>query len=197
MEEEKCMICLEEYTIRPIDKELQENSEEDILMLGCSHKYHSKCLMQLINNKAWAKCPICSVIFGRMTGDQPEGTMTVAIDRSLTCQGNPRGTIVITYSMKSGVRNGKHFSGTTRVAYLPHTPEGLEVLGLLKEAFDRKLIFTVGRSVTTGMDNQTVWNGIHHKTMPSGGAANFGYPDPTYLSRVKEELACKGIVGKK
>jgi len=43
----------------------------------------------------------------------------------------------------------------------------------------------VGRSVTTGLDNQVVWNGIHHKTSMSGGAANFGYPDPTYFNRVK------------
>jgi len=55
------------------------------------------------------------------------------------------------------------------------------------------LTFTVGRSVTTGLDNQIVWNGIHHKTSYTGGAANFGYPDPTYLKRVKEELAFKGI----
>jgi deltex-like protein len=67
-------------------------------------------------------------------------------------------------------------------------------LKLLQEAFERKLTFTVGRSVTTGLDNQIVWNGIHHKTTISGGAANFGYPDPTYLTRVKEELAFKGIV---
>jgi len=51
------------------------------------------------------------------------------------------------------------------------------VQDLLKEAFNRKLIFTVGRSVTTGLDNQTVWNGIHHKTSLNGGASHFGYPD--------------------
>lgn len=64
---------------------------------------------------------------------------------------------------------------------------------LFKIAFDRKLIFTVGRSVTSGLDNQTVWNGIHHKTSLTGGSAGFGYPDETYLKRVKEELALKGI----
>ena len=51
--------------------------------------------------------------------------------------------------------------------------------------------------MTTGLDNQVVWNGIHHKTSTSGGAANFGFPDPTYLSRVKEELALKGVIPKK
>jgi len=68
------------------------------------------------------------------------------------------------------------------------------VLELLKKAFDRKLIFTIGRSVTTGHDNRIVWNGIHHKTNTSGGSAYFGYPDPTYFDRVKLELAAKGVV---
>jgi deltex-like protein len=139
----------------------------------------------MIGEKKWAKCPICSTIFGHMTGDQPDGTMTEYLDKNLTCQGYAKGTRVITYSFKSGQKSGKHYTGTSRVAYLPNTPEGLEVLDLLKEAFDRKLTFTIGRSVTTGLDNQVVWNGIHHKTNPSGGAANFGYPDPTYLTRVK------------
>ena len=67
------------------------------------------------------------------------------------------------------------------------------MLRLLQKAFDRKLIFTVGRSVTTGRDNVIVWNGVHHKTDTSGGAAYFGYPDPTYFDRVKLELAAKGI----
>jgi len=76
---------------------------------------------------------------------------------------------------------------------LPDTPEGRQVFRLLKVAFERKLIFTVGRSVTTGKDNRIVWNGIHHKTNLIGGVSCFGYPDPTYFSRVKEELAAKGI----
>jgi len=55
--------------------------------------------------------------------------------------------------MHGGNINGKHISGTYRSAYLPDNKEGREVCDLLKIAFDRKLIFTVGRSVTTGMDN--------------------------------------------
>jgi deltex-like protein len=120
-----------------------------------------------------------------MTGDQPEGKMIWFIDKKLKCSGHTPGTIVINYSISGGKRNGKSFTGTTRTAYLPDTPEGKEVLYLFKEAFDRKLIFTVGRSVTTGLDNQVIWNGIHHKTSLSGGSSNFGYPDPTYFTRVK------------
>lgn len=38
---------------------------------------------------------------------------------------------------------------------------------------------------------QVVWNGIHHKTSPTAGP--YGYPDPTYLARLRAELASKGI----
>ena len=60
-------------------------------------------------------------------------------------------------------------------------------------AFERRLTFAVGFSVTRNCDNLVVWNGIHHKTNTSGGSAGFGYPDPTYLKRVKEELTLKGL----
>ena len=98
--------------------------------------------------------------------------------------------------MRGGIRNGVHFSGTNRVAYLPNNDQGQEILALLEIAFNRKLIFTVGRSVTTGADNQIVWAGIHHKTKTHGGTSQFGYPDPTYFNRVKEELAIRGIIKK-
>ena len=73
-------------------------------------------------------------------------------------------------------------------------PEGREVLALLIKAFKRKLIFTVGYSVVRGRDNCIVWNGIHHKTNTSGGTSNYGYPDRTYFTRVKSELADKNVV---
>jgi deltex-like protein len=83
-------------------------------------------------------------------------------------------------------------TGLNRTAYLPDTPEGQEVLGLLRTAFDRRLCFTVGTSMTTGAKNVLVWN-IHHKSALAGGVQSHGYPDPTYLTRVKEELLQYGI----
>jgi deltex-like protein len=155
---------------------------------------HKGCLKNMIGDKKWIRCPVCSTIFGVMVGDQPPGTMTWYAANGMECDGYPGvNTTVINYSMKSGTRNGVAFDGTSRRAYLPDTPEGNEVLKLLKLAFDRKLIFTVGTSVTTGRDNCVVWNGIHHKTNTHGGSSSFGYPDPTYFQRVKLELAAKGI----
>ena len=64
---------------------------------------------------------------------------------------------------------GQEYYGTSRTAYLPNNDEGQKVHRLLKEAFRRRLVFTVGRSRTTGCDNQVTWNDIHHKTNPHGG----------------------------
>ena len=59
------------------------------------------------------------------------------------------------------------------------------MLKLLKLGFSRRLLFTIGTSVTTGMSNCVIWNGVHHKTNISGGASHYGYPDGTYFTRVK------------
>uniref|UniRef100_A0A7N5JZI1 E3 ubiquitin-protein ligase n=1 Tax=Ailuropoda melanoleuca TaxID=9646 RepID=A0A7N5JZI1_AILME len=88
---------------------------------------------------------------------------------------------------------GKKYSGVQRTAYLPNNEEGNEVLRLLRKAFDQKLIFTVGESRALGVCDVITWNDIHHKTSRTGGTQTYGYPDPGYLKRVKEELKNKGI----
>jgi deltex-like protein len=65
---------------------------------------------------------------------------------------------------------GTVFPGTSRVGYLPATGEGWSLLLLLRRCFFRRLMFTIGTSVTTGRHGQIVWNGVHMKTSPSGGA---------------------------
>ena len=103
-------------------------------------------------------------------GDLPDGEMRVANNPNIHCKGYERvGTIIIEYNLYSGKKNGKPFHGTRRVAYLPDNKEGNEVLKLLRIAFDRRLTFTVGDSITTGAKDVIVWNGIHHKTSSSGG----------------------------
>ena len=65
---------------------------------------------------------------------------------------------------------------------------------MMVTAFQRRLSFTVGTSLTTGATNTVVWAGIHHKTSPGGGT--FGYPDATYLGRVTEEFKVRNIDSK-
>ena len=89
---------------------------------------------------------------------------------TLYCDGEKCGTHVISYHFPSGKKkDGTHYSGTSRVAYLPDNEGGREVLALLKEGFKRKVLFTIGTSVTTGQSNTVIWNGVHHKTSTTGG----------------------------
>eukprot|EP00914_Ancora_sagittata_P029308 GHVO01057910.1.p2 GENE.GHVO01057910.1~~GHVO01057910.1.p2 ORF type:complete len:154 (-),score=52.33 GHVO01057910.1:264-725(-) len=65
---------------------------------------------------------------------------------------------------------------------------------MLAEAFKQGHTFSVGTSLTTGRSDVVVWNGIHHKTSPTGGIQMYGYPDSTYMTRVTDELKQFGIV---
>ena len=206
-ERDKCAICLCEFydDIIPDNKNLVLQDikiyighDIDVVKLcRCEdHFYHIECLHNLIKDKKGGgfKCPICQKIYGILEGTMPPGSMTAKITNSKCAGFYYDKTIVISYYIPDGKQNGKYFSGTSRVAYLPNNKEGREVLALLKIAFDRKLTFVVGTSVTTGQKNTVIWNGIHHKTSLHGGTQNYGYPDPTYFNRVKEELASKGVL---
>lgn len=93
-------------------------------------------------------------------GIQPtNGTMRHEILTGRIPGYNERSHIRITYKFPNGTQGPEHpnpgqfYKGTKRVCYLPNTAEGQEVLELLKIAFDRRLVFTIGDSITTGQQN--------------------------------------------
>ncbi|XP_054653707.1 probable E3 ubiquitin-protein ligase DTX3 [Dunckerocampus dactyliophorus] len=165
----------------------------------CGHSFCRSCLDQAFKVKR--ACPVCRLVYGQLIGNQPaNGTMIVERDPDLQLPGHEGyGCICIIYSFPPGLQALEHpnpgvrYPGTDRVAYLPDSPEGNRVLGLLRRAFEQRLTFTIGTSMTTGLQNVITWNDIHHKTSIWGGPRCFGYPDPTYLVRVTEELREKGI----
>ena len=85
------------------------------------------------------------------------------------------GTIEIHYDIPNGKQGKEHpnpgqmFRGTSRIAYVPDSPQGKKVVRLLRKAFQARLIFTIGTSHTSGKTNAIVWNDIHHKTSTHGG----------------------------
>nr|XP_020023583.1 E3 ubiquitin-protein ligase DTX3L isoform X1 [Castor canadensis] len=182
--EDICAICMD--TIH--DKQV---------LPKCKHEFCTACIRMSMTYKP--VCPVCLTSYGVHKGNQPNGTMTYSVSRASLPGYENCGTITIRYNIESGIQTeehpnpGKPYSGTHRTAYLPDNKEGREVLGLLRAAFDQKLIFTVGISRMSGISDVITWNDIHHKTSQSGGPVNFGYPDPDYLKRVKEELKAKGI----
>ena len=161
------------------------------------HFYHKSCTEGMLGGKEYIRWAVCSKVYGEMIGDSPPGEMKWKHypKGKLPLETYEKsGTYEIHYLFIDGVRNGVPYRGTRRVAYLPDTYEGKEVLALLIKSFQRKLTFTVGDSVTTGRKNVVVWNSIHHKTSTHGGTLSYGYPDPTYFNRVKMELADKGVL---
>ncbi|KAF4093759.1 hypothetical protein AMELA_G00005590 [Ameiurus melas] len=184
-EEDKCPICLDTFTHKRKVK--------------CGHEFCKECLKQIIKSSGEI-CPLCKKIFGILKGNQPEGTMEVQHYKHTDLPGFPRcGTIIISYHIPNGIQKSEHpnpgkpYYGTQRTAYLPDNAEGNHVLKLLRRAFDQKLIFTVGTVTKNEGEDVVTWSDIHHKTSTSGGPECYGYPDPNYLKRVKEELKTKGI----
>ena len=193
-----CVICQEELAA-PDSKEEAEQGQISTLKC-CQTEFHQDCITGLLHATSKHECPICKSPFGTLHGDSPDGAMSWSVNPNQSLPGFPpnSGMITIMYDMPDGVQSehhpnpGKRFTGTHRLAYLPNTSEGVHVLELLKKAFTCRLTFTVGTSLTTGASNTVIWSGIHHKTTTHGGS--FGYPDPTYLSRVQDELRSKGVV---
>ncbi|XP_035949620.1 E3 ubiquitin-protein ligase DTX3L [Halichoerus grypus] len=183
-EEDVCSICMDGISNKQV-------------LPKCKHAFCTPCISQALSYKP--VCPVCQTSYGIQRGNQPEGTMTVTVLSSSLPGYESCGSIVIEYNMKGGIQTkehpnpGKKYSGVQRRAYLPDNEEGNEVLRLLRRAFDQKLIFTVGDSRALGVSNVITWNDIHHKTSRFGGPQMYGYPDPGYLKRVKQELKNKGI----
>ena len=190
-EESVCPVCLE-----PL--------ETGVVALPCSHKLHEDCARKVVEfgqtGPDCLQCPECQDTNGVRTGNQPlTGDMTwTTIPHSLPAHLG-HDTIVIKYRMEGGVQGEEHPNpgrpyqarGFPRMAYLPDSDEGRSILSLLTKAFRRRLIFTVGPSLTRGEEDCVTWAGIHHKTKMSDG--EHGFPDPGYLYRVREELKARGV----
>jgi len=145
---------------------------------------------------------MCKTCYGTRVGSMPPGHLKIdylGVGKCPLGGFEKYGTIKMRMSFDDGTQGmdhpnpGQPYAGTSRTAYLPDTLEGREVLNLFQTAWDRRLLFRIGTSVTTGADNQVIWNGIHLKTQTHGGPTNYGYPDETYFERVKKELSEKGI----
>ncbi|XP_064425045.1 probable E3 ubiquitin-protein ligase DTX2 isoform X1 [Latimeria chalumnae] len=206
--DESCIICMEKLSCASGYDEMSKSNTMQASAVGkltkCGHVFHLLCMLAMYNNgnkDGSLQCPSCKAIYGEKTGTQPKGRMDVnLISHSLP--GHPDcGTIQIVYTISPGIQGpehpnpGKPYSarGFPRHCYLPDNEKGRKVLQLLKVAWDRRLIFTVGTSSTTGEMDTVVWNEIHHKTEMGSNTSGHGYPDPSYLDNVIAELGAQGV----
>ncbi|XP_007890397.1 E3 ubiquitin-protein ligase DTX3L [Callorhinchus milii] len=184
-EDKTCPVCLDEINERETLKK-------------CKHSFCRECIKAAFRVKS--ACPICGEVYGELMGNQPQAGTMKSYTTGIHLPGYEKyDTIVINYAIPDGIQQPEHpspgqrYTGTGRIAYLPDTLEGRKVHKLLERAFNQRLVFTIGTSSTTGRSNVVTWNDIHHKTSTSGGPSMYGYPDPTYLDRVQDELKAKGI----
>ncbi|CAM9548737.1 unnamed protein product [Bubo scandiacus] len=206
--DEDCTICMERLvTSSGYEGVLSHRGIKPELVgkLGkCGHMYHLLCLLAMYNNgnkDGSLQCPTCKAIYGEKTGTQPPGKMEFhLIPHSLPGYTDSK-TIRIVYDIPTGIQGpehpnpGKKFTarGFPRHCYLPDNEKGRKVLKLLIVAWDRRLIFTIGTSNTTGESDTVVWNEIHHKTEFGSNLTGHGYPDPNYLDNVLAELLAQGV----
>ncbi|XP_028999021.1 E3 ubiquitin-protein ligase DTX1-like isoform X2 [Betta splendens] len=206
--DEDCTICMEPLggpsgykgpSVGPVSR-----AESVGRLTQCRHQYHFHCLVAMYNNgnkDGSLQCPTCKTIYGVKTGNQPAGKMEYhIIPHSLP--GHPDyKTIRIIYNIPPGIQGpehpnpGKPFTarGFPRHCYLPDSDKGRKVLRLLLIAWDRRLIFSVGTSSTTGESDTVIWNEVHHKTEFGSNLTGHGFPDPGHLDNVLEELRVQGI----
>nr|XP_014988769.2 probable E3 ubiquitin-protein ligase DTX2 isoform X2 [Macaca mulatta] len=206
--DEDCIICMEKLSAASGYSDVTDSKAIGPLAVGrltkCSHAFHLLCLLAMYcngNKDGSLQCPSCKTIYGEKTGTQPQGKMEVLRFQMSLPGHEDCGTILIVYNIPHGIQGpehpnpGKPFTarGFPRQCYLPDNAQGRKVLELLKVAWKRRLIFTVGTSSTTGETDTVVWNEIHHKTEMDRNVTGHGYPDPNYLQNVLAELAAQGV----
>ncbi|KAL3865247.1 hypothetical protein ACJMK2_006862 [Sinanodonta woodiana] len=157
---ENCVICKESIT-------------DPKVLPKCGHTFCKECINQQFLYKPACHC--CGVVYGKITGSQPNGTMQVFYEKYSLPGFEGCSTIVILYEFAGGIQKAEHphpgrpYNGTKCKAYLPDNKKGKLVLRLLREAFNRRLVFTIETSRTTGLEDTVTWNDIHHKTNRDGG----------------------------
>jgi deltex-like protein len=182
-----CAICLDSLA----HHHHQHNGGALEMIQGCKHIFHGSCIQRCLTLEP--KCPMCRQPVGEPQGQSPSGTMSIALPPARPDRpGYKVKFITITYEIPSGTQllyhenPGTCYTGTTRVAYLPDSPEGRQLLTRLKYAWTHGLIFRVGTSLTTGAHNVVTWASIHHKTSLSKSA--HGFPDPNYFDNCNGTL---------
>ncbi|XP_069729950.1 probable E3 ubiquitin-protein ligase DTX2 isoform X1 [Phaenicophaeus curvirostris] len=206
--DEDCIICMEKLCSPSGYSDACESSTIKPEMVGrlrnCQHAFHMLCMLAMYangNKDGSLQCPSCKTIYGEKTGTQPKGKMEVSTFPQSLPGHKDCGTIQIVYHISRGIQGPEHPNpgmpytarGFPRYCYLPDNEKGRKVLELLRVAWKRRLIFTVGTSNTTGESNTVVWNEIHHKTEMDTNLSGHGYPDPNYLDNVLAELAAQGV----
>lgn len=202
----RCPICMEAIWEEKYTQDFRSEPEGmDHLptrpKLCADHMFHMGCL------KHWLKtnpsCPLCRTQLVVLTGYQPqtEGSTMDVVQDSVSLPGfEPAGTLCVRFFVAAGFQDldcplpGERFSAFQFTTFLPDNSEGQELVRLLSVAWTRRLLFRIGMNPATGRMDILTPNGIEMKTRRLGGIMAGGYPDASYMSRLKSDLREVGVV---
>lgn len=141
-------------------------------------------ISQTLQYNAPNYAPQLSICFGTC----PSGTMQ-------TTAGRTRGYLDVEYRIPAAQQRSFHqhpnvwHNGVHRLAYLPDTAEGRNMLLRFQYAFLNGLCFEVGQSIASGLDDQVRWSpALPHRTGTTGGPQRFSFPDRAYLPNTSRDL---------
>jgi hypothetical protein len=145
----------------------------------CGHVFHSKCIEKSMETNPY--CPVCHTPISskHWCGTMPSASMSIS-----QCREN----IKILYNIPPGIQKkyhpnpGQSFYPDFRIAYVPATVEGGDLLKRLKFAFSRGLTFGIGTCLFTGRCNSIFWGVVTHSTLPHSRL------DPSFISKSNDEL---------
>jgi deltex-like protein len=189
-----CSVCL-----CPLD-DPTEAEDGVAVRLPCGHQFHRGCSSDWLRDKG--TCPYCRAIVAVRPGGCPDGRLYVSVlDQALPGQhGQPGGaaqTLVLQFSLSGGVQDQRHphpgvsYPPDSRVHLMPACPRGVRVLRLMVRAWALRHLFTVGLSVTRGVDDVVIYGGVHMRSQRTGP---HGWPAPDFFTGVEAELAQLGVV---
>jgi deltex-like protein len=180
-----------------------------IKLKSCRHCYHETCIGEWFRSKdAQLKCPMCNVmctsrarsgaarkaLLGpQKLGPMPDGTLGYFFDVRLCCYFIY--IVMPTHTIPDPTTNNPNASKTiptdVRYAVVPFTSRlGPLLMMRILTLFYYGHLFKVGHSLTRGVNNVVVWNGVHLRTSISG---HYGFPAPNWEMNCWTEINQKGV----
>ncbi|KAG0087491.1 putative E3 ubiquitin-protein ligase dtx2 [Podila epicladia] len=201
----ECPICQDPLVIPEPGKTILV-ADQVVKLKSCRHCFHQGCIVEWFKAKdSQLKCPMCNVLCttrgltdatkdafkGSVAklGPMPDGYMAYTFDDRLAC-----------YFLYVNIPSSKTTStdGTAanvppdrRYATVPVTAKlGPLLMIRLICLFYYGHMFRVGDSVTRGISNVVIWNGVHLRTGMTGA---YGFPAPEFESSCWQEINQKGV----
>jgi deltex-like protein len=201
----QCSICMEELWRLKYQQDFSSQPDGvghlPVKPKACAdHYFHLDCLKEWL--KTSVTCPLCRTQLVQITGYQPMpsgAAMTVQEELDSLPGHETHSTLAVHFAIPSGVQDldfplpGERFESFKFVTYLPNNSEGQNVLRMLGLAWNRRLLFRIGYNQVSKRLDKIVLNGLELKTNRVGGVTGNGFPDVSYMSRLKSDLREIGI----